>query len=260
MKIVAWNCRRLGNGMAVCGLLNVQKEEDPDIMFLLETKMTGSRMDGFRWKLGLTNMVAKDCSGTHGGGLAMFWRWGIDLHVRGISHLYIDANVTEDDGCVWKLTRFYGEPEDKSLSWRALRVLNTARQRPWICLGDFNEILLVCEKEGGQPRQQGCMDQFREALEECELADLGFVGDPFTWRNNTHTSKLYIKERLDRAVANKDWTLKFSLYHIINGEPRHSDHRPVIVDSNPPRSMGGGRGQHAFRLRQGGWKRRNVPL
>jgi hypothetical protein len=67
-------------------------------------------------------------------------------------------------------------------------------------VGDFNEILLVCEKEGGQPRQQGYMDQFREALEECELTDLGFVGDSFTWRNNSHTSELYIKERLDRAM------------------------------------------------------------
>ena len=101
-------------------------------------------------------------------------------------------------------------------------------------MGDFNEILLAGEKQGGQPRSQGCMDRFREALEHCELADLGFEGDPFTWRNNNHSSDLYIRERLDRAVANKDWTSRFPLYHIINGEPRHSDHRPVIVDTDPP--------------------------
>jgi hypothetical protein len=27
------------------------------------------------------------------------------------------------------------------------------------------------------------MDSFRDALQVCELADLGFEGDPFTWRN-----------------------------------------------------------------------------
>jgi hypothetical protein len=47
-------------------------------------------------------------------------------------------------------------------------------------VGDFNEVLLGCEKEGGQPKQQGCMDRFREALNDCDLSDLGFVGDPFT--------------------------------------------------------------------------------
>jgi exonuclease III len=88
---------QIGERRAVRGLLNIQKEEDPDILFLSETKMTGSRMEGFRWKLGLTNMVAKDCLETHGGGVAMFWRRGIDLHVRGISRLYIDADVTEED-------------------------------------------------------------------------------------------------------------------------------------------------------------------
>jgi hypothetical protein len=38
--------------------------------------------------------------------------------------------------------------EKKYLSWKAFRTLNAARRRPWLCLGDFNEILLACEKEG----------------------------------------------------------------------------------------------------------------
>ena len=49
------------------------------------------------------------------------------------------------------------------------------------------------------------MDRFREALEECSLDDLGFAGDPFTWRNNSHTDAQYIRERLDRAVADGAW-------------------------------------------------------
>lgn len=39
MKTITWNCRWLGNGPTVRGLLNLQKEDDPDILFLSETKM-----------------------------------------------------------------------------------------------------------------------------------------------------------------------------------------------------------------------------
>jgi hypothetical protein len=55
---------------------------------------------------------------------------------------------------------------------------------PWMCVGDCNEILFAGKKEGTSARAQGCMDAFRRVLEDYELDDLDFVGDPFTWRNN----------------------------------------------------------------------------
>lgn len=48
------------------------------------------------------------------------------------------------------------------------------------------------------------MDRFCKTLEECGLADLGFEGDPFAWRNNSHSSSRYIREWPDRAVARLD--------------------------------------------------------
>jgi len=63
MRIIAWNCCELGNSTAVQGLLNVQKEEDPDVLFLFETKMDEKRIKGLGWRLGLTNMVVKKCDG-----------------------------------------------------------------------------------------------------------------------------------------------------------------------------------------------------
>lgn len=44
----------------------------------------------------------------------------------------------------------------------------------------------------------------------------------------------YIQERLDRAVANDMWMGRFPGYQVINGDPRHSDHRPAIVTSDRP--------------------------
>ena len=72
MKIVAWNCRGLGNRPAVRGLLGMQKSEGADILFLSETKLDERRMQKFRWMLGLPNMIVKDCEGKGRGGLQCY--------------------------------------------------------------------------------------------------------------------------------------------------------------------------------------------
>lgn len=60
------------------------------------------------------------------------------------------------EGFIWRFTGFYGEPKTdrKDFSWKALRMLNASRRRPWLCVGDFNEVLLGCEKEGGSQRRR----------------------------------------------------------------------------------------------------------
>jgi hypothetical protein len=113
-----------------------------------------------------------------------------------------------------------------------MRMLKNQNDKPWLCSGDFNEILHSWEKEGGVPRQQIHMDRFKQALEFCELDDLGFAGDAFTWRNNNHDPAKYIRERLDRAVASVSSRQRFPAYKVTNGDPRHSDHRPIIIETD----------------------------
>jgi hypothetical protein len=73
-----------------------------------------------------------------------------------------------------------------------MRTLKHQRDKPWICIGYFNEVLMVCEKEGGAARPQVQIDRFKEALEFYNLHDFGYTCDPFTWRNNRHDSTRYI--------------------------------------------------------------------
>lgn len=63
MKIVAWNYQGLGNHPTVWGHLDLQKLEGTNILFLLEMKLDKRRMQWFRWTLGLTNMVVRECEG-----------------------------------------------------------------------------------------------------------------------------------------------------------------------------------------------------
>ena len=87
------------------------------------------------------------------------------------------------------------------------------------------------------------MDKFRDALDFCNLQDLDFEGDCFTWRNNNYRVEGYIRERLDRAVASPSWRARFPNYKVINGDAYHSDHRAIHVQVNPcnkPKWTGGG--------------------
>lgn len=94
---------------------------------------------------------------------------------------------------------------------------------------DLNEILVSCEKDGGVARPQVCMDHFKSALEDCGMHDLVFTDDIYTWWNHHHDNNKYVRQRLDRAVAMESWCQRFLGYKVFNEEPRHSDHRPVVL-------------------------------
>lgn len=181
------------------------------------------------------------------GGIAVFWRWGINVVLRNYSDNHIDVDVVEMDGFKWRFTGIYGFPqiEDRHKTWSLLRDLHLQESLPWLCAGDFNEILFQHEKDGGVSKSQSHMDRFREAIVDCELGDLGFEGDVFTWRNNHHDVEGYVRERLDRALANMGWRNYFPFVQVLNGDPRHSDHRQVII-STERQDIGRAQGGKAF--------------
>jgi hypothetical protein len=156
----------------------------------------------------------------------MLWKREITVIRRDISKNYIDVII--EDGTSWRFTGIYGEPkwDQKHVTWKALRTLHGQISMPWLVLGDFNEILYNYEKEGGRARSQGAMQAFHDALSDCHLEDMGYIGDLFTWRREN------VRERLDRGVVNEDWNSLFPNASLINSESVRSDHRPLLVDTD----------------------------
>jgi endonuclease/exonuclease/phosphatase family metal-dependent hydrolase len=106
--------------------------------------------------------------------------------------------------------------------------LSLASDMPWLVMGDLNDILYQFEKEGGRSRPAHCMQAFRDAIEDCNLVDMRYIGDKFTWQRGD------IRERLDRGLANEAWNMKFpdaSLHHL---DYYRSDHRPILMCIEEP--------------------------
>ena len=137
-----------------------------------------------------------------GGGLALFWKKGVELDVESssINHIDVLINKIKEDG--WKFIGFYGEPaaQRRMESWNLIRDLHGRFSVPWLCAGDFNDITRTHEKKGGRLRPYSQMKNFREALDECDLVDLGYTSSKFTWFKN-FANGVAVWERLDRALG-----------------------------------------------------------
>jgi len=72
------------------------------------------------------------------------------------------------------------------------------------------------------------MTNFQDALDHCQLSDMGFSGPRFTW-SNRKTDYMFTKESLDRAVANNQFALRFPQLTVEVLAARSSDHAPLYV-------------------------------
>uniref|UniRef100_A0A5B7BGF4 Endonuclease/exonuclease/phosphatase domain-containing protein n=1 Tax=Davidia involucrata TaxID=16924 RepID=A0A5B7BGF4_DAVIN len=236
MKILGWNCRGLGNPQTVRALRQLVKEEAPNILFLFETKTNQTRMEFIKSQIGFRNGVFVDSDGKSGG-LCLLWQDPNLIQLQSFSKSHIDVLVGENSDSQWCLIGFYGSPDasQRSISWALLRSLRQQMDIPWLCLGDFNEILCDSEKLGMRSRDECQMRDFRKVLDDCGFRDLGFYENRFTWCNR-RDGEANILERLDRAIATTDWCQRFfraKVFHLVSSA---SDHSPIYVSLRPKRN------------------------
>ncbi|KAK3188277.1 hypothetical protein Dsin_027838 [Dipteronia sinensis] len=152
-------------------------------------------MERIRMKFGYSEKLVVELVG-RSGGLCLFWSERIIVDLLSYSRFHIDVKVESHVSTMWRMMGFYGNSESKQRghAWRLMRRLRGMSDLPWICIGDFNEILSMEEKEGEVPQQRRMIEEFREAIDFCDLDDLGFRGPRFTWSNRQDGSSM-IQER-----------------------------------------------------------------
>lgn len=106
----------------------------------------------------------------------MLWMNDIDLEIQSFSKNHVDALIN----CSYnnrnrRITCFCVHPNVnlRYITWNLLRTLPEKFILPWLCLGDYNEIINNNEKYGGSMRSEAQMNNFRETI-----VDYGFIEFP----------------------------------------------------------------------------------
>ncbi|KAK4381772.1 hypothetical protein Sango_2936600 [Sesamum angolense] len=144
------------------------------------------------------------------GGLALLLSRSVNVLLQQYSHNHIDVSVQLDDKLDWwHFTGIYGEPDTskRERTWNLLTRLRDQSNRAWLCAGDFNEILGQSEKFGDR---------------------LARLGNSETSKQR-HSAPTTVRERLDRACANSEWTHLFPDVSVTHEPMNCSDHAALII-------------------------------
>ncbi|XP_029149750.1 uncharacterized protein [Arachis hypogaea] len=105
--------------------------------------------------------------------------------------------------------------------------VSVGHNRPWMAVGDFNEIVAPDESTGAYFSSHKA-SLLATTLDDCELFDLKVTGRRYTWYRAVQAGRDLAK-RLDRAIVNEAWMTMFPEGYSEILSRLHSDHCPILV-------------------------------
>lgn len=106
--------------------------------------------------------------------------------------------------------------------WNQIRQLSSSIN-DWLFVGDFNTMLKPENKRGGRPLSHLATKDFNQCIMDCNLVELESRGPIFTWEQSG------VLEKLDWALVNMEWKLKFPESLVDHHPKLKSDHKPLLI-------------------------------
>jgi hypothetical protein len=209
----------------------------PDMIFLMETKLLEPQFKFLHMYRDTYNYHTIDCSisgGGRAGGLVIIWNHcTLSLSIMNFDMNYIDCVISSPQHPnSWRATDIYGYPkgQNKFLTCQLINDISCYDNNPnWLLFGDFNLVLSSQEKAGGNIPEPNITTSFRNTISHCDLQDLGYNGNIYTWTNRQEGTQL-IQSRLDRFLANSNWIAMFPNFTNTHLTRYRSDHCPILLD------------------------------
>jgi endonuclease/exonuclease/phosphatase family metal-dependent hydrolase len=152
--------------------------------------------------------------------------------VKSFSKSHINVLIQNDavGDLQWRFTGFYGDPvrSKRNRCWELLEYMRKEYNNPWLCAGDFNEILHASKQSGGVERQEWKMEGFRDMIEAYRFEYLGFFGLPYTWDNKQQGAR-NIKVRLDRGLGDDKFVECLDNTVVNHIQCCESDHCALVI-------------------------------
>ncbi|XP_075636620.1 uncharacterized protein LOC142608841 [Castanea sativa] len=235
MNIVVWNCRGARKPNFQSYVQDLVRFHDPTLLVVMETRVGGSRARDITNRLPFNGTIHTEMIG-RARDLWLLWNSDrVEVSRLACSEQEIHTAVkVRASSSNWMFSAVYASPRsaERRILWNNLSIVTELHNLSWVIAGDFNEPLSSADKFGGRVVNSSRSLLFKECLEKCNMVDLGFSGPRFTWTNRREVQNL-IKERIDRFFVNPNWCLLYPEARITHLTRCHSDHCPVLLETNP---------------------------
>ncbi|KAF3624982.1 hypothetical protein FXO38_29985 [Capsicum annuum] len=122
--------------------------------------------------------------------------------------------------------------QDRTSLWSGLKNLSDTLQLPWVIIGDCKTILEVDDRVGS-PVQDAEIRDLSDFFQDMDISELKSVARTYTWTNS------HVHSKLDKAIVNTKWILKFTHLEVEVIDRGCSDHSPNIFMLDEKRSTRG---------------------
>lgn len=226
---LSWNVRGAYNKDAKRHIRDMIRRLHPSIFIIMETHIQYAWVQSFWESQGYKPIAIIEAIG-HSGGLWIFQRNGLAMTttVQDISPHTISFRITSG-GEAWVCTGLYASPipANRPPTWQHLCQLSNSISEPWLVVGDFNDIIMSSEQNGGSFVQHRA-NALLSMMDSCDLLHLPTAGGHFTWHKNCRGHR-QVAKKLDRGMANSSWRTAFSQAFVEVQCRLHSDHNTILV-------------------------------
>lgn len=228
MIVATWNIRGFHLPLKHKGVSSLLRKQKIDIFGLLETKLNSSKVQHIM-RTNFPGWSQVNNFHSHNGGrILVIWDSSkVQLEPMMVSpqaiHCLAKCKITSVDFHISFVYAFNSTVARRPL-WDFMTDFGTNQPRPWLIVGDFNNVLSAEEKQNGAAVTPYEIRDFTECCQRTGITDLQSSGCFFTWTNNAVWCKL------DRAMVNNAWMLSNLSGHakfLLQGSL--SDHTPCIV-------------------------------
>lgn len=158
-------------------------EHKPEVVAILETKVSFSIMGIFFNQFQLTQPTTMDPYGKMGG-IWLLWNPSlVNMKVFHASQQVIHAIVTRNNYEKWLVSAVYTSPESLQL-WANLSMISDNYNFPWLIAGAFKDHRGRGEKRSySEYGNNDIAAKFTDSINSYNLVDLGSSGPRLTWSN-----------------------------------------------------------------------------